>query len=955
MKVKEMFGKVPKSSGRTWFDHLQVTEELWSAWTALGSMRMGAKIAKYFPGIGTNKMPLNRFNDGITGKGCEEQIQEVYAYCCREVVSNKDELWLFGFSRGAFVVRAVAVLLNSTKLREAPNAKESSIWKAIKNIGTSRRRTGLVEQEFRWHRENTRDPPKIKFLGLFDTVKMTFSKDMIDISDLSFTNQIRHALALNEERKSFPLVPVDSIGNTKATHNSHRCIQAWFVGSHADMGGGADHDGLSLYPLQWMMIESMAEGLFLEYDVPDYIKGLIDDPTDLVFPKPPKLADLGANVLEADVPESFTKTEPWTFRYSSGMEITMYDLRQSHNHSNLRQIPRRGLQRLVDPNGEQEVWSTHEVLMNKGFRGFALGRRHVFDTQIRGYLKGYSDISPNGTVIHPSVYFLIDCYPTLGIPKALGSLMDHLESFRSCFKFVDNVGASCEPWRRDILMSTTCRILICGITGVGKSTLVNHVFGISMTQANFNRRGQHDIEEAFESDLHPGIIIHDSEGLRSYNNEDVLEFKRFLQRRTGNSDIAQNLHAIWLCIETNTPRPVQYEIANVLREVIEICPLTPVVIVGTKKDEYLSRHRGEMQETAMLSARETVLRQTFAENPETSPFWPQLKVKFAFVSKYDQDSIKALIQMTIDGFSSPVVSEAMVVAQSLEVETKIDQAIERTLKLLRATVTASGIAVGPRVISAMTTPTISQMLCQEIAHGSFGIPKASIGDIDAVMTDVVWGNLAPFMALNLSQSFIIWGGAVCIHYTTAVGGIPLALGAPLLEAPAAVRMVLKCACDLILILDQAFRQCGRGVTKDSIRAIAAVYVNSNIGSLTNVIEAEKSRKRAVHCAVNDLVPWVSNKSLEVQSRKTLWIYREGVTRIIRDYKFRPDMTFEVDLGDDITLGRNSISLLSLHISEDEEDMKQFNGEVLGLEDDGRGKTRQSAQDGLLQHRRPFVL
>lgn len=220
---------------------------------------------------------------------------------------------------------------------------------------------------------------------------MTFGKDTTDISDLSFTNEIRHALALNEERKTFPLLPIDPIENTEVK-NDHRCIQAWFVGAHADMGGGADHDGLSLYPLQWMMIESMAEGLILDYDPPDYIKGLIDSPMDLAFPKPPKLADLGDKVLEADVPASLLKTEPWTFRYSSGIEITMYDLRQSHNHGNLQQVPRRRLQRRVGPNGEQKIRSTHEVLVNKGFKGFALGNRHIFDTQRRGYLKGYSDV-----------------------------------------------------------------------------------------------------------------------------------------------------------------------------------------------------------------------------------------------------------------------------------------------------------------------------------------------------------------------------------------------------------------------------------------------------------------------------------------------------------------------------------------------------------------------------------
>ncbi|KAF4910515.1 hypotheticall protein [Colletotrichum fructicola] len=715
------------------------------------------QIAKYFPGIGTNKMPLNRFNDGMTGKGCEEQIQEVYAYCCREIKSKDDEVWLFGFSRGAYVVRAVSVLLNNTTIREVLNVKDTSMWKAIKSFGVRRRRTGLAGQEFRWRRENTRDPPKIRFLGLFDTVKMTFGKDTIDISDLSFTNEIRHALAINEERKTFPLLPIDPIENTEVKQNNHRCIQAWFVGAHADMGGGADHDGLSLYPLQWMMIESMAQGLVLDYDPPDCIKGLIDSPMDLAFPKPPKLADLGDKVLEADVPASLLKTEPWTLRYSSGIEITMYDLRQSHNHGNLQQVPRRRLQR-----------------------------------------------------------------------------------------------------------------------------------------------------RAFESDLHPGIIIHDSEGFQAGNSKEVSAFKKFLKARSGSPDIKQNLHAIWLCIDTDTDRPVQSALANVLQEVIEICPLTPVVIA--------------------------IFRQKFAEEPETSPFWPELKANFAFVSKDDQDSIKALIQMTMESFSSPIVSEAMVAAQVPDIDAKMDQAIEKTLKLLRATVAAAGIGLGTGVVSAMTTPTISKLLCQEIAHGSFGIPKASIGDINDVLSGVVWRNLAPFMAMSLSQSFIIWGGVICLTCTTVVGGIPLAFGAPLLEAPAAVRMILKCACDLILILDQAFSQYGKGVTKENIKAVAAMYLKSRVKTMKDGVEIEKSRKRAVHGAVNDLVPWFSNRAFEAYSRKTMPKYREGLREILRENRFQPGAFAEFELDDDLTLEQNSVSSLSLANSEDDKDIKLFNGESKDFED-----------------------
>ncbi|KAE9575008.1 hypothetical protein CGMCC3_g9082 [Colletotrichum fructicola] len=692
-----------------------------------------------------------------------------------EIKSKDDEVWLFGFSRGAYVVRAVSVLLNNTTIREVLNVKDTSMWKAIKSFGVRRRRTGLAGQEFRWRRENTRDPPKIRFLGLFDTVKMTFGKDTIDISDLSFTNEIRHALAINEERKTFPLLPIDPIENTEVKQNNHRCIQAWFVGAHADMGGGADHDGLSLYPLQWMMIESMAQGLVLDYDPPDCIKGLIDSPMDLAFPKPPKLADLGDKVLEADVPASLLKTEPWTLRYSS---------------------------------------------------------------------------------------------PETETPETCGS----------------------------------------------------------------ERRAEHDIEQAFESDLHPGIIIHDSEGFQAGNSKEVSAFKKFLKARSGSPDIKQNLHAIWLCIDTDTDRPVQSALANMLQEVIEICPLTPVVIVGTKKDKYLLFNRGKMNETELLSAREAIFRQKFAEEPETSPFWPELKANFAFVSKDDQDSIKALIQMTMESFSSPIVSEAMVAAQVPDIDAKMDQAIEKTLKLLRATVAAAGIGLGTGVVSAMTTPTISKLLCQEIAHGSFGIPKASIGDINDVLSGVVWRNLAPFMAMSLSQSFIIWGGVICLTCTTVVGGIPLAFGAPLLEAPAAVRMILKCACDLILILDQAFSQYGKGVTKENIKAVAAMYLKSRVKTMKDGVEIEKSRKRAVHGAVNDLVPWFSNRAFEAYSRKTMPKYREGLREILRENRFQPGAFAEFELDDDLTLEQNSVSSLSLANSEDDKDIKLFNGESKDFED-----------------------
>lgn len=74
---------------------------------------------------------------------------------------------------------------------------------------------------------------------------------------------IRHAVSIDEDQKILaPILLRDNISSNSLSRNS--LVEAWFVGTHLDVGGGARDDGLSLYPLQWMLIESKAHGLCLE-------------------------------------------------------------------------------------------------------------------------------------------------------------------------------------------------------------------------------------------------------------------------------------------------------------------------------------------------------------------------------------------------------------------------------------------------------------------------------------------------------------------------------------------------------------------------------------------------------------------------------------------------------------------------------------------------------------------
>lgn len=130
---------------------------------------------------------------------------------------------------------------------------------------------------------------------------------LYDISFNDSTQHLRHALALNENRRAFkPEYYFPDYEHPPLTERS--IVQAWFVGAHMDVGGAAAKDGLALYPLQWMLIESRAKGLQLEFDGSFGNRAEIDDPLKVVFPS----------------------DESKTFKIKNGLEITMQDIRQAH-------------------------------------------------------------------------------------------------------------------------------------------------------------------------------------------------------------------------------------------------------------------------------------------------------------------------------------------------------------------------------------------------------------------------------------------------------------------------------------------------------------------------------------------------------------------------------------------------------------------------------------------------
>lgn len=68
---------------------------------------------------------------------------------------------------------------------------------------------------------------------------------------------------------------------------------------------------------------------------------------------------------------------------------------------------------------------------------------------------------------------------------------------------------------------------------------------IFQTDVSMDTRGTHDINQGFESDQYPGVIIHDSEGFEAGDAKRVQAFEEFLKKRSSRVATQHQLHAVW--------------------------------------------------------------------------------------------------------------------------------------------------------------------------------------------------------------------------------------------------------------------------------------------------------------------------------------------------------------------------------------------------------------------------
>jgi uncharacterized protein (DUF2235 family) len=269
------------------------------------------QVVFYDPGVGTLERPdpwkklrqdATAIFGLVTGYGLDNNVLAAYRFLVHNYEEG-DDIYLFGFSRGAYTVRVLAGLIHKVGLVTPAQSNlagsgltaykqvSASFEKQDRQLGPSRFVGGAdSEQDEPLARDDQAAQfarilsvrwPTVKFVGVWDTVASVIvpRPDRLylpSLEQLAYTQEnpsvkiFRQAMSIDERRRMFRLQPWDqpqtfmqnrfSKTNNEAPQDS---LQVWFAGVHSDIGGGypEKESAIAKYPLLWMIEEAVKCGL----------------------------------------------------------------------------------------------------------------------------------------------------------------------------------------------------------------------------------------------------------------------------------------------------------------------------------------------------------------------------------------------------------------------------------------------------------------------------------------------------------------------------------------------------------------------------------------------------------------------------------------------------------------------------------------------------------------------
>ncbi len=228
----------------------------------------------YHPGVGTRKW--ERLRGGAFGFGLSRDVRDCYRFLV-ENYEDGDELFFFGFSRGAFTARSTAGFVRNAGILRPEHADR--IDEAYALYRSHERPDAPSAVAFRERFSVSMETP-IRFIGVWDTVGAlgvpniglpgtNFLNRRYQFHDTQLSSKVRsafQALAIDEARRPF----LPTLWQVQPQAVGQQVEQVWFTGVHCDVGGGYPETALADITYHWMTDRARSCGL-----------GFLDPPTPL--------------------------------------------------------------------------------------------------------------------------------------------------------------------------------------------------------------------------------------------------------------------------------------------------------------------------------------------------------------------------------------------------------------------------------------------------------------------------------------------------------------------------------------------------------------------------------------------------------------------------------------------------------------------------------------------------
>lgn len=253
------------------------------------------QVGYYHPGVGTMGAPDRKTRVGkgwsrieglAFGSGFMDNVEDAYRYLM-DRYNDGDQIYLFGFSRGSYTIRALAGILHAYGLLCRGNEGHipyvlRMFMDDVQKARSNNEKTISVQEPFK---QTFSHNVTVRFVGLWDTVSsigwIYAPLKLVYTAQNPIIQTGRHAVSIDERRCFYqdnlwgPSLPH---GQTPSLSQPQDILQVWFAGVHSDVGGSYRQceSALANKALKWLLDEALASGVKTDAD---RVRMIVGEPT----------------------------------------------------------------------------------------------------------------------------------------------------------------------------------------------------------------------------------------------------------------------------------------------------------------------------------------------------------------------------------------------------------------------------------------------------------------------------------------------------------------------------------------------------------------------------------------------------------------------------------------------------------------------------------------------------